>query len=619
MAVWQEADRWLAQVTGCMRWKKARPVVQKELADHLEDQTGALLAAGCEEQAARAAALRQMGDAETVGRQLDAAWRPGRSVALPTLAVALCAAGILCRLALAGAGAQALVKSLAALLLGAAVCFGISRLSMQRLADFAPVAYGIFAALCLVGALWLPTINGRPYFFVARGVSFGTDVLFLLFPVLYTFLVWRQRGRGLWGVATALLWLVPVPILAAANMCLYAGAVSVLCGIALLLGAVYSGQMGCTKRAGLLFVTVACLVGICGCLFLGMAVAPYFWTRLLAWLDPYADPMGMGYLPLAARAVFGECSLFSGASAETLNRLPDVAGSMLVTWCVGRFGFWVLAVIGLLLAALLWCGAKAALAQPSLLGRLTAASVVLVFLSTALFYLTASFGVGMFYSASLPFFGNVSMVTSGLLLGVLLSAQREGALWSDAAALTLGPVCTLAADGSLVIRLPGRKKTAGQEPNLPARPAQPAALSKAKGPPPAQHAQADGPFLPTKNLGLLALRKRGVGIRPYTGNGDGPSARVVFSMVQSLPSQNQSAQNQSAPDHLRAVENGTKWYTESRSRPLVIPAPVCVRVGRSDEQLIPPAVAPARITRTAEKKTTTAANRWRAVACWWGW
>ena len=72
----EHLQQWLDNATGQMRWKRARPVAAKELADHLSDQYEAFLDEGMDEDAAAEATAREMGDAVETGTLLDRAWRP---------------------------------------------------------------------------------------------------------------------------------------------------------------------------------------------------------------------------------------------------------------------------------------------------------------------------------------------------------------------------------------------------------------------------------------------------------------------------------------------------------------------------------------------------------------
>ena len=59
-----------------IRWKRARPVVARELEQHLMDQRDAFLEEGNPPEAAERLAVEEMGDPVTVGTELDRVHRP---------------------------------------------------------------------------------------------------------------------------------------------------------------------------------------------------------------------------------------------------------------------------------------------------------------------------------------------------------------------------------------------------------------------------------------------------------------------------------------------------------------------------------------------------------------
>lgn len=67
---------YLRQVGNQIRWKRAVPVLTEELKTHLLEQYEDCVANGKSEADAESETLRQMGDALTVGRELDSVHRP---------------------------------------------------------------------------------------------------------------------------------------------------------------------------------------------------------------------------------------------------------------------------------------------------------------------------------------------------------------------------------------------------------------------------------------------------------------------------------------------------------------------------------------------------------------
>ena len=67
---------YLTAVGAQIRWRRARAPLLRELSDHITDQAADYRADGLEEAAALDRAVAEMGDPETVGRDLDRLHRP---------------------------------------------------------------------------------------------------------------------------------------------------------------------------------------------------------------------------------------------------------------------------------------------------------------------------------------------------------------------------------------------------------------------------------------------------------------------------------------------------------------------------------------------------------------
>ena len=67
---------YLAAVGAQIRWRRARRPLLRELSDHIADQAADFQTQGLEEEAALDRAVAEMGDPETVGRDLDRLHRP---------------------------------------------------------------------------------------------------------------------------------------------------------------------------------------------------------------------------------------------------------------------------------------------------------------------------------------------------------------------------------------------------------------------------------------------------------------------------------------------------------------------------------------------------------------
>jgi len=87
---------YLEAVQGQIRWKRARPLLVRELERHLEDQRDDFLKEGKAPDEAERLAVEDMGDPVTVGTELDRIHRPRPQWGLLGLTIALAAIGGSC-------------------------------------------------------------------------------------------------------------------------------------------------------------------------------------------------------------------------------------------------------------------------------------------------------------------------------------------------------------------------------------------------------------------------------------------------------------------------------------------------------------------------------------------
>lgn len=84
-----DVSRFLDQVTDQIAYRPLRPSIRRELADHLEDRTQDYEADGMSHEEAVRQALRHMGDAATIGTELNAAHQLRRAPALAAISALL--------------------------------------------------------------------------------------------------------------------------------------------------------------------------------------------------------------------------------------------------------------------------------------------------------------------------------------------------------------------------------------------------------------------------------------------------------------------------------------------------------------------------------------------------
>ena len=436
-----------------VRWKKARPGLAAEIRTHLLDQRDACLAQGMDEGAAQGEAVRQMGDPVALGTDLDRVHRPRPQWGLLVFALALAMLGTLLRMRLSAnlkfISNDDLMLDLAGGVLGA-VC-----LAAGYLLDIS--ALGRRAGWVCMGFLAIVVFLLLSWDLRVQGVSWQVEFFLYLFPLTLALLLWRLRGQGWPGVLVAMTWEGLCGI-----SCLLTPSLFALFQVtlsALVLGLFFSCRdwFGIGKKLGMVLVTVLGL----GILFL--IVYYGYWTQFRFDIHPELDPLNRGYYAAAIRTALSGAR-WLGPAAPSLwftengwPLVPNIEGDNLLTNLICSWG-WLpfLAVVGAFAALFLWMLWKTIRLRQTLgravcLGGLTALGV------QAVFSLLLNLGVPLF-AASFPLVvGNTGTVLNMFLIGLMLSAFRDGAMPEERPAERLLTVPAVSwVDGVLTVNFKGR-------------------------------------------------------------------------------------------------------------------------------------------------------------------
>ena len=411
---------YLTAVGAQIRWRRAREPLLRELSDHITDQAADYRADGLEEAHALDRAVAEMGDPETVGRDLDRLHRPKNRWGLALAVLLLALAGLFLQFMIYQVNGQGVFDVYArqavwvpiALALLCGVWFSDCTLLLRR---------RWAAVLTMAAVAWAVLDTNGIYRPTALYVA-------LLLPVLYTALLCRRRdGRPvavlLWGLAA---WVLPLPtmLVPSASAYLLSGSSMTL----VLLAAAGLGWFAGKRRKNFLLSLLPTLLGL-GVLFLSGLQKGYFLRRLSGFLHPELDPNGVGYLYLHLR---------QGTLAdvcETILSSTDLMLAFLAQWK----GEWVFPLSAVLLALAALLLLRRVWKLRSRTGKLLALSALLPLLLQVVLYILYNLGYSLFAPLSLPFlsYGAGYLLLNCLLVGFLLSVFRMDALLRDGPARTL--------------------------------------------------------------------------------------------------------------------------------------------------------------------------------------
>ena len=411
---------YLTAVGAQIRWQRARAPLLRELSDHITDQAADYRADGLEEAHALDRAVAEMGDPETVGRDLDRLHRPKNRWGLALAVLLLAFAGLYLQFMIyqvTGQGVfdvyarQASWLPVSLVLLCALWFFDCSLLLRGHRA--AQLMAGLF-----LGALLLTNPDFR----------FWGLCLILLLPLPYAALLCRFRNAGtaallLFGLAA---WVLPLPALlgSSATVYLITGGTMTL----LLLTAAGLGWFAGKRWKSLLMSLVPTLF-YWGVLVLFRMGGGYCFQRLAVFLHPELDPNGAGYFYLHLRQ-----GTFAGLQDNVLSS-TDLMLAFLAQWK----GEWVFPLSAVLLALAAILLLRRVWKLRSRTGKLLALSALLPLLLQVGLYILYNLGYSLFAPLSLPFlsYGAGYLLLNCLLVGFLLSVFRMDALLRDGPARDL--------------------------------------------------------------------------------------------------------------------------------------------------------------------------------------
>lgn len=169
--------------------------------------------------------------------------------------------------------------------------------------------------------------------------------------------------------------------------------------------------------------------------FAGLAVVwkflqPYQFKRIKGWIDPWADPQGIGYNLIQSYYAIGSGGLFGagyGNSRQKLFWLPFSQTDFIFAVIAEELGFFgCLVLIGLFIALLIR-GLRIGKCACNMFGKLMAYGITLVIAGQALINIGVTVGVLPVTGVTLPLIshGGTSVVLTMFMLGVLLNISRK--------------------------------------------------------------------------------------------------------------------------------------------------------------------------------------------------
>lgn len=422
-----------------IRWKKAKPVIATEIENHLCDQRDAYMVDGDDEKTATNKAILQMGDAVSVGQELDKTHKPKPQWTMLTLTGAFMLIGFFLNFYLGGlispSGSYLTTYSLISFVPAFAILLLCYFLDFSMLGKYPLQCYSFVLIVSLVSILLGSDVNGRLEWFVWGGFSVSLSYLSLLFPLAFALLVYAMRGKGYHGIILCGIGFLPLAIILMLILTFSGFLIYTLSAFILLCFAIAKGWFSVNKKHGLLLVLVPSFI-ISAAIFGFVIQSPYFIRRFSIFLNPYENRLGAGYVYCLIRDFLSEAAFIGQGGtphgAEIAN-VPSISTDYSLVYLIHQFGYVILIGIVAMLILYSVIGIKKALKEKSILGSLVALSIILSFATQSALFIIDNLGYGLFSSLSLPFisYGKTALLVNSALIGFMLSVFRTGDVYRD--------------------------------------------------------------------------------------------------------------------------------------------------------------------------------------------
>jgi cell division protein FtsW len=168
-------------------------------------------------------------------------------------------------------------------------------------------------------------------------------------------------------------------------------------------------------------------------LWILVKIEPYRFDRILAFMNPGADPQGIGYQINQALLAVGSGGFFGvglGHSRQKFNYLPEPVGDSIFAVIGEELGLIGGFVLIILFVALAVRGIKIAKNAPDMFGRLVATGITMWIVLQAFINIGANIALVPFTGIPLPFisYGGTSLIFLMAAVGILLNISQQANL-----------------------------------------------------------------------------------------------------------------------------------------------------------------------------------------------
>ncbi len=455
-------EQYLDAVCTEIRYRKAHAVIRQEITGHIADLQDGFMAEGMSEEEAVRAAIKAMGDPKEVGHKLHLAHKPKTEWSILILLLLLVGVGFFTLIHYQGLTGSAvygnrILKQGIALLLGGGLAALLYFIDYHKLEKAALPLYLFATLLLFLGQTFGLSLNQRGRWFSFSFFSVDiTAVAFCLYLIAFAGVVLHgygeKRTASPTAVRTGLVFhIVPGSHASFVLLCSLALFASLLLSASSLINGMFMG-FSCLSMLAVAFKNPSYGANgrlhqklLCGsvagvfllAVFFMMSGAPFLWQRLMAFLNPFADPAGTGYMGVQIHHILSQAQALGSVPQDTLFFtaqdgiahlvLPDANTGLVYTYIIAVFGWLFAVALAAVIGLLLWRMVRACYCLHDGYAQLLTTGIMTFFALQFLLSLLMNVGLFPITGISLPFisYGGSMMVTDCALLGLFLGIYRR--------------------------------------------------------------------------------------------------------------------------------------------------------------------------------------------------
>lgn len=309
-------------------------------------------------------------------------------------------------------------------LLGLAVLSIVMRIDYRTYRN-EQVVWGFvgMVALMLVAVLFAPPVNGSRRWFGFGGFGIQPSELAKVAAVLFTALILDRRMHRIDDLKYALL---PIAmVVGCLGLLIFVepdlgtvAAMLLVVGVMVLAAGLHYGYVAV---AGVLAVALVAVAAVS---------ADYRWKRLIAFIDPWADPNGGGYQIIQSLIAVGSGGWFGRGlmgGMQKLFFLPEPHTDFIFAVISEELGFVGATLVVACFVVIAWRGLRAATAAPDRFGAFLALGITAMVVAQAMINLSVVLGLMPTKGISLPLVssGGSSLLVNLAAIGVLMNISQH--------------------------------------------------------------------------------------------------------------------------------------------------------------------------------------------------